>query len=224
VLFLDCIKECYEGFVILSFLDLMYSFLGVSSKKEVDASIAGRHMHLAFPLGLILGNNTHLDQRTLANLRLCATQFVYLRPALSVLLLAIEMTGIGEHLILPINIILYISITVAVCSLMSFYHTFEKELRPHRPLAKFLCIKGVVFFASAQSTILRLLVHYGVVHESHWYSTAQVSDAIQNLLVCLEMGAIFSFAHNYAFDPAPYAKALKDGAPATAGVSSKKGD
>jgi hypothetical protein len=202
----------------------MYSLLGVDANKEVPQPLASRHMHLAFPLGLVFGKDVHLSQRTLRSLRLCASQFVILRPLLSILLLACDFFGCLAYVALPINVALYVSITFAVCALMSFYHTFDKELKPHRPLAKFLCIKGVVFFASAQATALRVLVHYGVIHDSHWYTTAEKSDAIQNLLVCIEMGALFSFAHNYAFDPAPYAKLLKDPSSIVGAAGTPSGD
>ncbi|KAG4379019.1 hypothetical protein GLYMA_17G156651v4 [Glycine max] len=44
------------------------------------------------------------------------------------------------------TIVLYISVSFALYSLVVFYHVFAKELAPHKPLAKFLCIKGIVFF------------------------------------------------------------------------------
>lgn len=44
------------------------------------------------------------------------------------------------------TIILNISVTLALYTLLIFYHVFDKELAPHKPLAKFLCVKGIVFF------------------------------------------------------------------------------
>ncbi|KAK1385786.1 hypothetical protein POM88_023521 [Heracleum sosnowskyi] len=37
-------------------------------------------------------------------------------------------------------------VSLALYSLVLFYHVFAKELAPHNPLSKFLCVKGVVFF------------------------------------------------------------------------------
>ena len=62
----------------------------------------------------------------------------------------------------------------------------------------------MVAFAFWQGVILSVLVRLGVVHGSHWYSTEEIDEGIQNFLVCIEMGAIFSFAHDYAFTAAEY--------------------
>ena len=111
-------------------------------------------------------------------------------------------------------------------ALVSFYHAFAKELAPFRPLAQFLCIKGVVFLAFWQGVILELAVWRGWLHAGHWYAGSclslhmhlppqsialihtlcvprytvdELTCAVQNFLVCLEMGLIFAAANAYAF-------------------------
>lgn len=54
------------------------------------------------------------------------------------------------------TIILNLSFYVAMYSLVIFYHVFAKELKPHNPLAKFICIKGIVFFSFWQVQIVSL--------------------------------------------------------------------
>jgi len=198
VMILDSVKECYEAWVIYAFLELMYSYLGVDSTKPVPANLEGRHIHQTFPFNLCL-KDMHLDKATLDMLRLWTTQFMVLRPILSVLSVLLQVWEVYDGFALYINVILNLSVTLAVYALMLFYHAFAEELSEHRPLAKFLCIKGVVFFAFWQGVVLEILVWMGVVHEGHWYTTLQVSYAIQNFLVCLEMGLIFAGAHAYAF-------------------------
>ena len=46
-----------------------------------------------------------------------------------------------------ISMVLNVSVSLAMYSLVLFYHLFATELAPHKPLAKILCIKGVVFFS-----------------------------------------------------------------------------
>jgi hypothetical protein len=61
------------------------------------------------------------------------------------------------------TIILNISVSLALYSLVIFYHVFAKELAPHKPLAKFLCIKGIVFFCFWQVNLLSLYIVVGQV-------------------------------------------------------------
>jgi len=49
------------------------------------------------------------------------------------------------------------------------------------------------------------LEHYKIVHENLWYTVAELDVAIQNFLVCVEMGC-FALGHMYAFTAAPYSK------------------
>jgi len=217
VLILDSIKECYEAFVIMSFLDLMYALLDVDPQREVPSSLGGRHIHLFFPFNLFY-KEMHLNQKTLRTIRSWTTQFVILRPLLSIIAVVLQLMNKLDSTYMLISIILNISVTLAVSALMIFYHTFDKELSPYRPLAKFLCIKGVVFFAFWQSVVLEVLCYFKVVHEGHWYSTEEVSEAIQNLLVCVEMGLLFTFAHNYAFDAKFYDPKKRDAMAGRGGV------
>jgi len=219
-LVLDSIKECYEAFVIASFMELMYALLDVHEDKEVPDSLKGRHVHLFFPFTLVYRHGMHLDQKSLRTMKGWCTQFVVLRPLISVLALVLQVYGKLDAFYTYISIVLNISVTVAVTALMIFYHTFDKELAPNRPLAKFLCIKGVVFFAFWQGIALEVLVYLKVLHEGHWWTTEEVSNAIQNFLVCVEMGLLFSFAHLYAFDAKPYHGGKK--AAAAAPASQKK--
>jgi len=199
VMVLDSVKECYEAWVLMSFLSLMFAYLQVEVGKIPD-ELKGKHLHQTVPFNWCMKDMV-LDINTVKTLHNWTLQFIVLRPILSVLSVILELSDNYDdsNWATIINIILNISVTVAVYALMMFYHAFARELSPHRPLAQFLCIKGVVAFAFWQGVILSLLVKFKIVHASHWYTTDEIDDGIQNFLVCVEMGAIFSFAHNYAF-------------------------
>ncbi|KVI10515.1 Organic solute transporter Ost-alpha [Cynara cardunculus var. scolymus] len=126
--FLDSIKECYEGLVMAKFLALLYTYLNISiSKNIVPDEIKGREIHHSFPMTLF--------------------QFVVIRPACSVLMIVLQLLEIyPDWLSWTFTMILNVSVSLALYSLVVFYHVFAKELAPHKPLAKFLCVKGIVFF------------------------------------------------------------------------------
>ncbi|EOD36833.1 hypothetical protein EMIHUDRAFT_201087 [Emiliania huxleyi CCMP1516] len=233
-LVLDGAKECYEAFGIWSFLELMLSYTGCVSAPNgaavgVPDKLKGVEVHLPFPLPLFCGaSHWTFDRRVADRLRRWAMQFVYVRPILAVL--TITATGLGVYekvwVWLPISVALNVSMTVALYSLLLFYHSFERELsrgnhwgahasdcanRHQRPLAKFLCIKGVVMFCFWQGIVLQLLEAAGVVRAGHFFDLAERSTMIQDALVSLEMCLIFAPLHVYAFSADDY---LEEGAPA----------
>jgi len=205
---LDSIKEIYEAYVIWSFLKLMFAYLKVEKTQKVPDHLKGREFHLSFPFNhlwtAITGEkHAHMNETALHHLELWTWQFVVLRPICSVLGIGAELLGKYDYVYWIIMITLNISVTLAVYALVVFYHAFAEELKEHRPLAQFICIKGVVLFAFWQACILSAFEHFGIIHANHWYTVAELDVAIQNFLVCLEMGG-FALGHIYAFTAAPY--------------------
>ncbi|KAK8943143.1 hypothetical protein KSP39_PZI009296 [Platanthera zijinensis] len=205
-LFLDSVKECYEALVIAKFLALMYSYLNISmSKNIVPDGIKGREIHHSFPVSLFLPPKVKLDHNTLSLLKSWTWQFVLIRPVCSVLMIFFELIGFyPSWLSWAFTIILNISVSMALYALVLFYHVFSKELAPHKPLAKFLCVKGIVFFSFWQGIVLDLLASAGVIKSHHfWLDVEQIQEAIQNVLVILEM-VFFAVIQQYAFQASPY--------------------
>ncbi|KAK4587854.1 hypothetical protein RGQ29_019026 [Quercus rubra] len=203
---LDSIKECYEALVIAKFMALMYSYLNISiSKNIVPDGIKGREIHHSFPMTLFQPHTVRLDHHTLKLLKYWTWQFVIIRPVCSVLMMALQMLGMyPSWLSWTFTIILNISVSLALYSLVLFYHVFAKELQPHKPLAKFMCIKGIVFFCFWQGVVLEVLAALGVIQSHHfWLDVEHIEEAIQNVLVCLEM-VVFSVLQQYAYHVSPY--------------------
>eukprot|EP01018_Ginkgo_biloba_P022225 Gb_19436 [translate_table: standard] len=206
-MFLDSIKECYEGLVIAKFLALMYSYLNISiSQNKVPDEIKGREIHHSFPMTLFQPRTVHLDHHTLKLLKYWTWQFAIIRPVLSIIMILLQLLGLYNGWISwVISVILNISVSLALYSLVVFYHVFAKELAPHKPLAKFLCIKGIVFFCFWQGVALDILASAGIIHSHHfWLDVEHIQEALQNVLICLEM-VIFSVMQQYAYHVAPYA-------------------
>ncbi|KAF5728651.1 hypothetical protein HS088_TW21G00800 [Tripterygium wilfordii] len=205
-MFLDSIKECYEALVIAKFLALMYSYLNISiSKNIVPDEIKGREIHHSFPMTLFQPHTVRLDHHTLKLIKYWTWQFVVIRPVCSILMIGLQVLGIyPAWLSWTFTIILNISVSLALYSLVVFYHVFGKELAPHKPLTKFMCIKGIVFFCFWQGVVLDILVALGIIKSHHfWLDVEHIQEALQNVLVCLEM-VVFSVLQQYAFHVAPY--------------------
>lgn len=203
---LESIKECYEALVIAKFLALMYSYLNISiSKNIVPDEIKGRQIHHSFPMTLFQPHTVHLNHHTLKLLKYWTWQFVIVRPVCSILMITLQVLRIYPSWVSwTFTIILNISVSVALYSLVLFYHVFAKELEPHKPLAKFLCVKGIVFFCFWQGVLLDILVAMGMIKSHHfWLEVEQIEEALQNVMVCVEM-VFFSIFQQYAFNVAPY--------------------
>lgn len=203
---LESIKECYEALVIAKFLALLYSYLNISiSKNIVPDGIKGREIHHSFPMTLFQPRTVRLDHHTLKLLKYWTWQFVVIRPVCSILMITLQILGIYPNwLSWTFTIILNISVSLALYSLVLFYHVFAKELKPHKPLTKFMCVKGIVFFCFWQGIVLEILVALGVIRSHHfWLDVEHIQEAIQNVLVCVEM-VVFSVLQQYAYHVAPY--------------------
>lgn len=221
---LDMIKECYEAVAIHAFLMLMYDLCGLSDhlvdeKKPLPEGLKGRELHIPFPLGSYYGH-VHFDKTWLYKLRQWTVQFLWVRPILSLVdLIFIDLAEFIEAIQIPhffskllsvtITLLLNISVTTAVYALITFYHAHEKELAPYRPLAKFACIKGVVFFATWQGVLLKVMGHFGFLNEGYRFSIDEIELAWQDLLVCIEMGLIFCPLHMYAFPASEYRREVE---------------
>jgi len=215
---LDSIKECYEAYVIYCFLELLFICVGVDRRTGssgdleyiVPEKIKGHHLHHSGGFQYFL-REIHADAAGLKALHYYTLQFVILRPICSLIELCSEIFDFEWLVHWPLTIVLNISVTLAVYALILFYHAFDKDpdFKQYTPLAKFLAIKGVVFFAFWQGLIIELLVLIGLIHEGHFWKVDELEDAISNYLVTLEMALIFSYAFRYAFSTGIY-KLVKD--------------
>ncbi|KAL3627671.1 hypothetical protein CASFOL_029034 [Castilleja foliolosa] len=203
---LDSVKDCYEALVVAKFLDLMYSYIKISmSKNIIPDEIKGREIHHLFPITLFQPKTMHLNQQTLGLLKNWTWQFVVVRPVCSILMMMLQVVGFyPSWLSWAFKIVLSISISLAMYSLVVFYHVFAKELEPHKPLSKFICINGIIFFCFWQGLVLDILVAMGIVQSHHfWLDKEHVEVAIRSVLVSFEM-IFFSVLQQYAYHVSPY--------------------
>ncbi|RKO96399.1 hypothetical protein CAUPRSCDRAFT_306, partial [Caulochytrium protostelioides] len=132
-------------------------------------------------------------------------QFVIVKPVLAVLAMWCKVAGIyreGEVSLASPAFWLSAFYNISVCwslyCLVQFYLQCEKDLKPYRPLPKFICVKIIIFLTYWQGLLISTLVWLGVIRGSGSYSVDAVVTVIQDLLLCLEMVPI-ALLHSHAF-------------------------
>ncbi|KAF4317031.1 hypothetical protein BBO99_00008298 [Phytophthora kernoviae] len=196
-LYFDSIRDCYEAFVVYSFLALVLSFAGGESvcvlKMQGEPDI--RH---PWPLNRCL-DPVGRDGRLLRSCKRATLQFVFIKPifaALSLLMLAC-----GKYHTLAYQLILVvvynISYSMALYGLWVFYLATKHILQPFNPVIKFFAVKSVVFLTFWQSSLLSFVP--GITNEQ--------SFAWKDFILCLEM-VLFAVIHLAAFNSNQFKKNL----------------
>jgi hypothetical protein len=102
-----------------------------------------------------------------------------------------------------------ISVMYALYCLVLFYSAINEELRhpvDWKPLGKFLCVKGVVFFTWWQGVVIFYLKSHGIIGDLGEWSSAEVAYGLINYCIVIEMVG-FAIAHSYTF---PYTEYLPE--------------
>jgi len=139
-----------------------------------------------------------------------------IRPIATLLAIVLELNGVYHEGDLSmkygfayVTMIMNSSVCYALYVLACFYLELGKKLKPYKPMAKFLCLKFVIFFIFWQSIVVSVLLHAGLITTIGDYSHQDSARAIQDFLICLEM-VVASVTMQVAFTYRPYtAEALR---------------
>jgi hypothetical protein len=105
-----------------------------------------------------------------------------------------------------LSFIINLSQMWALYCLVKFYHATHDNLANPvnwKPLGKFLCIKGVVFFTWWQGVAIAVLKSYDLIGDiGLWYAN-DVANGLQDYLICVEMFC-FAIAHSFTFTHEEY--------------------
>lgn len=81
----------------------------------------------------------------------------------------------------------------------------SQDLKPFRPVPKFLCVKLIIFASYWQGFFLSVLQWLGAIpNDVPGYTPDNLAAAIQDALICMEM-PLFAVSHWYAFSWHDYA-------------------
>lgn len=196
-LYFDTFRDCYEAFVVYSFLALVLSFAGGESvcvlKMQGEADITH-----AWPLSRCL-HPIGRDGRLLRSCKRATIQFVLIKPFFA--LLSLLMLACGQYHTLAYQLILSVvynvSYSLALYGLWLFYLATKHILKTFNPVLKFFAVKSVVFLTFWQSGLIDFVP--GITNEQ--------SFAWKDFILCVEM-VPFALLHFLAFNPSQFKKNL----------------
>ncbi|XP_065779751.1 transmembrane protein 184A isoform X2 [Muntiacus reevesi] len=188
--YLDSVRDCYEAFVIYSFLSLCFQYLG--GESAIMAEIRGKPIRTSCFHGTCCLRGMAYSIGFLRFCKQATLQFCIVKPIMA--LVTIILQAFGK------------------------YHDgdFNELLRPFEPVLKFLTIKAVIFLSFWQGLLLAILERCGVIPEvqvidGNTVGAGTVAAGYQNFIICIEM-FFASIALRYAFTCQVYSE-KKDHSP-----------
>ncbi|KAH9061212.1 organic solute transporter Ostalpha-domain-containing protein [Lactarius vividus] len=207
---IDAIRDVYEAFVIYCFFQLLLGYLG--GERSLLILVHGRQPKAPpFPMNVFQRELDVSDPYTFLFLKRGILQYVQLKPLLAIASLVLKASGKyneGEFRIdsgyLYVSVVYNISICLSLYCLAMFWLSINEDLKPYRPMPKFLCVKGILFFSFWQATGVSLLVSLGAIKRLGPYTDKEhISLGLTDTLICLEM-PLFAIAHLAAFSHHDY--------------------
>ncbi|EAU86552.2 DUF300 domain-containing protein [Coprinopsis cinerea okayama7 len=207
---IDAIRDIYEAFVIYCFFELLLSYLG--GERSLLIMLHGRPpKEPVFPMNLFKREIDVSDPYTFLFLKRGILQYVQVKPILAAVTLILKACGKynegdfrANSGYLYISIIYNASICTSLYCLAMFWVCVNDDLKPFRPVPKFLCVKGILFFSFWQSVAISTLVAANVIKRLGPYTDPEhVSTGLNNIFICVEM-PFFAFAHMFAFSYRDY--------------------
>ncbi|KAK0499557.1 DUF300 domain-containing protein [Armillaria luteobubalina] len=203
--FIDAVRDIYEAFVIYCFFQLLLSYLG--GERSLLILLHGRPPKAPpFPINLFKQELDVSDPYTFLFLKRGILQYVQVKPVLALATVILKACGAfnegdlrANSGYLYVSIIYNISICLSLYCLAMFWIVVNDDLKPFRPVPKFLCVKGILFFSFWQSILISILVAAGAITKLGPYTDSEsISLGLTDTLICMEM-PLFAFAHLFAF-------------------------
>ncbi|KAM8961434.1 transmembrane protein 184A isoform 2-T2 [Pelodytes ibericus] len=211
--YFDSVRDCYEAFVIYSFLSLCFEYLG--GESAIMTEIRGKPVRSSCYYGTCCLQGMSYSIGFLRFCKQATLQFCIVKPIMAVVTIILQAFGKyhdGDFNVqtgyLYITIIYNISVSLALYALFLFYFATKDLLRPFEPVLKFLTIKAVIFLSFWQGMLLAILERCGVIPKvqiinGNAVGAGTVAAGCQNFVICIEM-LFAAIALRYAFTTQVY--------------------
>ncbi|XP_046522840.1 transmembrane protein 184A isoform X4 [Equus quagga] len=207
-IYFDSVRDCYEAFVIYSFLSLCFQYLG--GESAIMAEIRGKPIRSSCFYGTCCLRGRSYSIGFLRFCKQATLQFCVVKPIMALVTIILQAFGKyhdGDFNIhsgyLYVTLIYNVSVSLALYALFLFYFATRELLRPFEPVLKFLTIKAVIFLSFWQGMLLAILERCGAIPEVQVIDGSKVgagtvAAGYQNFIICIEM-LFASIALRYAF-------------------------
>jgi hypothetical protein len=213
--YLFVIRDCYEGFVVASFFNLICQYVSPDQESLLRVLSRKESIPLAPPICCLRGNPS--SKYFLSWCKLGIFQYVVVRVSTTIISVVLQSLDLyvpesmnpndGHFWTTSFN---GLSMGVAMFTLITFYIAIHHDILHYKPVLQFLSVKFVIFFSFWQGFFIKLFVKDEYFNDPT--TKAEFSTAIQSLLICTEM-LIASMLHLWAFDYRIYAGTTFQGIP-----------
>ncbi|XP_075687531.1 transmembrane protein 184A [Rhinoderma darwinii] len=195
--YFDSVRDCYEAFVIYSFLSLCFEYLG--GESAIMTEIRGKPVKSSCFYGTCCLQGMSYSIGFLRFCKQATLQFCIVKPIMAVVTIILQAFGKyhdGDFNVqsgyLYITIIYNFSVSLALYALFLFYFATKELLHPFEPVLKFLTIKAVIFLSFWQGMLLAILERCGAIPEvqiinGNPVGAGTVAAGYQNFIICIEM-------------------------------------
>ncbi|XP_027623832.1 transmembrane protein 184A isoform X1 [Tupaia chinensis] len=169
--YFDSVRDCYEAFVIYSFLSLCFQYLG--GESAIMAEIRGKPIKSSCFYGTCCLQGMSYSIGFLRFCKQATLQFCIVKPIMALTTIILQVFGKyhdGDFNIhsgyLYVTLIYNASVSLALYALFLFYFATKELLKPFEPVLKFLTIKAVIFLSFWQDPYQAFGRDLGWVHSS----------------------------------------------------------
>ncbi|KAL2298944.1 hypothetical protein Nmel_014554 [Mimus melanotis] len=156
--YFDSVRDCYEAFVIYSFLSLCFEYLG--GESTIMTEIRGKPIASSCFYGTCCLQGMSYSIGFLRFCKQATLQFCIVKPLMAIITIILQAFGKyhdGDFNVhsgyLYITIIYNFSVSLALYALFLFYFATMDLLRPFKPVLKFITIKAVIFLSFWQANL-----------------------------------------------------------------------